>query len=168
MSKELNKTTEEIMSKIHKGQIKMRPRLYFVFGYILAVVGLVFSFVTSIFFIGITRFTLRSHGPMGEYRLDQLLSTFSWWMPSLAILGLIAGIWLLRKYDFTYKINFKIFILGLILSIVIAGLVIDMTGLNDFWLARGRGQGQGQQGQGQGYGQGQFKRLNNTPMINGN
>jgi len=152
MSKELNKTTEEIMSKIHKGQIKMRPRVYFIFGYILTIVGLVFSFVTSIFFVGITRFNLRSHGPMGEYRLEQLLSTFSWWMPVLAILGLITGIWLLRKYDFSYKINFKLLIIGLVASILIAGFVIDMTGLNDFWLHRG-----------QGYGQGQFRKLNNLP-----
>ena len=161
MSKELNKTTEEIMSKIHKGQIKMRPRAYFIFGYILAIVGLVFSFITSIFFVGITRFNLRSHGPMGQYRLEQLLSTFSWWMPVLAILGLITGIWLLRKYDFSYKINFKLLIIGLVASILIAGFVIDMTGLNDFWLHRG-------QGQGQGYGQGQFRKLNNSPIPNNN
>lgn len=152
MSKELNKTTEEIMSKIYKGQIKMRPRLYFIFGYILTIAGLVFSFVTSIFFVGITRFNFRSHGPMGEYRLEQLLGTFSWWMPVLAIIGLINGIWLLRKYDFSYKINFKLLIIGLILSILITGFVIDMTGLNDFWLHRG---------QGQGYRQGQFRKLNN-------
>lgn len=149
MSKELNKTTEEIMSKIHKGQIKMRPRLYFVFGYILAILGLVFSFITSIFFVGITRFNLRSHGPMGGYRLEQLLSTFSWWMPVLAIIGLITGIWLLRKYGFSYKINFKLLIIGLVASILIAGFFVDMTGLNDFWLHRG---------QGQSYGQGRFRK----------
>ncbi|MFA6386411.1 MAG: hypothetical protein WCW04_01405 [Candidatus Paceibacterota bacterium] len=159
MSKELKKTTEEIMSKIHKGQIKMRPRLYFVFGYIFAIIGLVFSFITSIFFVGLTRFTLRSHGPMGEYRLEQLLSTFSWWMPVLAIIGLITGIWLLRKYDFSYKINFKLLIIGLVASILIAGFVIDMTGLNDFWLHRS-------QGQGQGYRQGQFRSLNSFPVFN--
>jgi len=161
MSKELNRTTEEIMNKISRGQIKMRPRIYFIFGYILTILGLVFSFVSSIFFVGLTRFALRSHGKMGEYRLEQLISTFSWWMPLLAILGLVFGIWLLRKYDFSYKINFKLLIIGLVASILIAGFVIDMTGLNDFWLHRG-------QGQGQGYGQGQFKRLNNIPIPNTN
>lgn len=161
MPKELNKTTEEIMNKIHKEQIKMRPRMYFIFGYILAIVGLIFSFITSIFFVGITRFNLRSHGPMGEYRLEQLLSTFSWWMPVLAIVGLITGIWLLRKYDFSYKINFKILIIGLVASVLISGFVIDMTGLNDFWLHRS-------QSRGQGYGQGQLRKLNNIPISNSN
>jgi hypothetical protein len=157
MSKELNKTTEEIMSKIHKGQIKMRPRLYFILGYVITIVGLVFSFATSMFFVGLTRFTLRSHGPMGQYRLEQLLSTFSWWMPVLAILGLIVGIWLLNKYDFSYKINFKLLIAGLITAVLITGFIIDMMGFNDFWLKKGRGQG---------YGQGQLRKIKNPPILN--
>lgn len=137
MSKELNKTTEEIMNKIHKRHIKMRPKLYFILGYLLAFGGLIFSFITSIFFVGLTRFTLRPHGPMGEYRLEQMLSNFSWWMPVLAVLGLITGIWLLRRYDFSYKINFKVLVIGIIVSIFIAGWIIDMIGLNDFWIKRG-------------------------------
>ena len=143
MSQELNKTTEEIMSKIHKGQIKMRPRLYFALGYILTIGGLVFSFITSIFFVGLTRFAIRSHGPMGDYRIAQLLSSFEWWIPVLAILGLVVGIWLLRKYDFSYKINFKVFVVGLVASILIAGFLVDMMGVTDTWSRRGHGRGMG-------------------------
>lgn len=143
MSKELNKTTTEVMSKIQKGQIKMRPRLYFAVGYILTMIGLILSFITSIFFVGLTRFALRSHGPMGEYRLDQMISSFEWWVPILAIFGLIIGIWLLRRYDFSYKINFKIFVIGLIASILIAGFIVDMTGINDTWFHKGPGRGIG-------------------------
>ena len=137
MQEELNKTKEEIMNKIHQGQIKMRPMLYFIFGYILTITGVVFSIVTSIFFVGLTRFSMRAHGRMAQYRLEQLLSSFSWWLPILAILGLVTGVWLLRRYDFSYKINFKVLVVGLILAILLTGLVIDMTGLNDFWLHRG-------------------------------
>lgn len=143
MSKELNKTTTEVMSKIQKGQIKMRPRLYFAVGYILTMIGLVLSFITSIFFVGLTRFALRSHGPMGEYRLDQMISNFEWWVPISAIFGLVIGIWLLRRYDFSYKINFKIFVIGLIASILIAGFIVDMTGINDTWFHKGPGRGIG-------------------------
>ncbi len=145
MSKDLNKTKEEIMSRIHKGQVKMRPKMYFVFGYIFSILGLVFSFTTSVFLVGIIRFSLRSHGPMGQYRFEKLLSTFSWWMPLLAIAGLVSGILILRKYDFSYKINFKLLIMGLITSVILAGFVIDMTGMNNFLMGKGRG--------GQGYGQ---------------
>ena len=131
------------MNKIRKEQIKMRPRFYFAIGYILTMVGLVFSFVTSIFFVGLTRFAFRSHGRMGQYRFDQMISSFEWWMPIFAILGLVVGIWLLRRYDFSYKINFKIFIIGLVISILIAGFVVDMTGINDNWFRHGGGRGMG-------------------------
>lgn len=157
MSQELNKTTKEIMDKIHQGQIKMRPKYYFIIGYILTILGVVFSFITSIFFIGLTRFMIRSHGPMAGYRLEQLLSSFSWWIPLLAILGLVFGILILRKYDFSYKINFKLFVIGLIASMLIAGFIIDMTGLNEFWARRGGGRGAKQ-----------FYRLKNLPIENYN
>ncbi len=74
---------------------------------------------------------------MGECRLNQLLSSFPWWMLVLAILGLIIGIWLLRRYDFSYKINFKIIIVGVIFAIIVAGWLIDMIGLNDILIRRG-------------------------------
>ncbi len=125
------------MEKIKKGQIKMRPRVYFVMGYILAIFGAVFSFVTAIFFIGLTRFALRAHGPMAGQRLDQILSSFSWWIPALAVLGIVSGVYILKKYDFSYKINFKLFIIGLLASMIIAGYVIDLTGLNDSLARRG-------------------------------
>jgi hypothetical protein len=82
---------------------------------------------------------------MSQYRLDQLFASFSWWIPFVAILGLLIGVWLLRKYDFSYKINFKLLIVGIIVSVLLAGWAIDITGLNDFWAHRGQGLGQGQQ-----------------------
>jgi len=142
MSKELDKTTEEIMSKIHKGQIKMRPRVYFVLGYVITIIGLAMSFISSIFFVGLTRFALRSHGYMGQYRVGQLLNSFSWWIPFLAVFGLVLGLWLIRKYDFSYKINFKLLVVGVIAFVLLAGFIIDTIGLNDFYLKRGKGRGQ--------------------------
>lgn len=137
MSKELNKTTEEIMEKIKKGEIRMRPKIYFVTGYILTILGAVFSFVTSIFFISLTRFAIRAHGPMAGRRLEEIVSDFSWWIPALAVLGIVSGIYILKKYDFSYKINFKLFIIGLLSSMILAGYVIDLTGLNDSLVRRG-------------------------------
>lgn len=125
------------MGKIREGKIKTRPKLYFILGSLLAFLGLVSSIVVSAFLFGLMRFLSRNHGPMGEYRLEQFLASFPWWAPVFAILGLVLGIWLLRRYDFSYKIDFKIIILGFILAIITAGVLIDMTGLNDTWVRRG-------------------------------
>lgn len=141
MSKELEDITKIVMDRIHNDKIKMHSKAYFIFGSFLAFVGLVFSIVVSVFIIGLIRFSLRTHGPMGEYRLDQMISSFPWWMVVVAILGLVFGIWLLRRYDFSYKINFKMVVIGFIVAIIMAGWVIDIIGLNDILFRQGPGQG---------------------------
>jgi hypothetical protein len=141
MSKELKNITDNIMGQIHDKKIKMRPRIYFIAGSIFTFVGLVSTIVASVFLVGLIRFSLRSHGPMASYRFDQILSSFPWWAPILAILGLVIGIWLLRKYDFSFRVNFKVIIVGFILAIIVGGWVIDSVGLNDILIRRGPMQG---------------------------
>ncbi len=137
MSKELKNITDNIMEQIHGGKIKMRPKLYFIAGSILTFVGLASSVVISVFFIGLIRFSLRSHGPMANYRFDQILSNFPWWALALAIIGLIVGICLLRKYDFSIKLNIKLTIIGFILAVIVGGWIVDSIGLNDILIRRG-------------------------------
>jgi hypothetical protein len=55
----------------------------------------------------------------------------------MAILGVVVGIWFLKKYDFSYKKNFVVIIVGFILSMIVAGFLIDQLGLNDIWARRG-------------------------------
>lgn len=131
MPKELKNITENVMSQIHLGKAKMKPRTYFVIGSILAFVGLISSVIVSTFLVGLIRFSLRTHGPMGQYRFDQIISSFPWWTTILAVLGLFIGIWLIRQYDFSYKKNPWVIILSFVLAIVVAGCIVDMTGLND-------------------------------------
>jgi hypothetical protein len=137
MSKELINITDDIMDQIHDEKIKMRPKIYFILGSTLIFVGLVASVITSVFLVGLIRFFLRSHGPMANYRFDQIVSSFPWWIPVFAIIGLIVGLWLLRKYDFYFKIDYKIAIIGFILAIIVGGLVVDVVGINDALIRRG-------------------------------
>lgn len=131
MSKELKNITEDVMNQIHQGKAKIKPKIYFIIGSILTFAGLISSVVVSIFLVGLIRFSLRTHGPMGQYRFDQIVSTFPWWTIILAILGLVIGIWLIRKYDFSYKRKPWIIILGFVLAIIVAGWTIDEIGLNN-------------------------------------
>jgi hypothetical protein len=137
MSKELKNITDNIMDQIHKEKIKMRPKAYFILGSIITFMGLVFSIVTSVFLFGLIRFTLRAHGPMASYRFDKILSSFPLWAPALAIVGLVVGVWLLRKYDFSFKLNFKLIVAGFILAVIAGGWIIDIIGLNDALSRRG-------------------------------
>ncbi|MFZ4631679.1 MAG: hypothetical protein ACOYL8_00555 [Patescibacteria group bacterium] len=137
MSKELKNISDSIMGEIRHGKLKMRPKLYFIIGSVLVFVSLILSALSSVFLFGLIRFSLRSHGPMGQYRFEQLLASFPWWAVILAFLGLVIGLRLIRKYDFSYKINFKIVIVGFVAAIIIAGYLVDVIGLNDLFSRQG-------------------------------
>ena len=136
MSKELKNIDVNVMGQIHEGKIKMRPKIYFIVGSILTFIGLVASIVTSIFSIGLIRFLSRSNGIL-SHKLDRIISLFPWWVLILAVLGLAVGTLLVRKYDFSYKIDFKKAIVLIILAVVISGWLIDILGFNDLLARRG-------------------------------
>lgn len=125
------------MSQIRTGHIKMRPRLYFIGGSILTFIGLVATSVVSIFFVGLIRFSLRAHGPMASIRLEQILSSFPWWLPVVAVAGLVIGVKLLRAYDFSYKVNPWILVAVFVALVVLSGWLFDALGFNDVLMRRG-------------------------------
>lgn len=66
-----------------------------------------------------------------------MVNNFPWWIPVVAIVGIIVSVWLLKKYDFSYKKNFPLIVVGFILSIIIAAIMIDNFGFNEKWSKRG-------------------------------
>lgn len=137
MSKTHVDISTKVMEQIHERKIHMKPRIYFILGSVLAFVSLVSAFISVVFLFSLTRFALRAHGPMKEYRLEQLLSSFPWWAPLLGIVGLILGIWLLKKFDFSYKRNFTAIIVGIFVAIFLAVIIIDYFKLDDAWFRHG-------------------------------
>lgn len=125
------------MSQIRSGQVKMRPKIYFILGSIFLMIGLVTSVICSVFFVSLTSFLLRSHGRMGQYRLQELLNSFPWWVLVFMIVSIAIGIIFLRKYNFSYRNNFPFIIIGFIFSIIIGGTIINLSGLDRLWLSRG-------------------------------
>jgi len=136
MSKKIN-IEKNIMSQIKKGELTIRPKIYFIIGSIFTFAGLVTSIVISVFFTSLIRFILKTHGPMGSYRFSQLLASFPWWALFVVGAGFIAGIYFLRKYDFSYKRNSWLVLLGFIFAVVIAGFILDATGLDNLWFRQG-------------------------------
>ena len=132
MSKNKIDIEKEVMSRVASGKITMKPKWYFVAGSVLMFLGIVATVVATSFLINLTIFLIKKQGP-GYGRLAIMFETFPVWIPILAILGIGIGILFLKKYDFSYKKNFIVIIIGFIVSIIIAGFVIDQLGLNDIW-----------------------------------
>ncbi len=128
---------KNIMGKIKKGQVRMKPKWYFVFGTIFSVAGLTGLSVFSAFLINIILFVLRKHGPMAQWRFNTMLSGFPLWIPVIAVAGMYTGIRFLKKYDFSYKKNFIAVTVGFIIAIFTAGYLIDKMGINQVLSRKG-------------------------------
>lgn len=154
------------MEKLKSNKISMKPRWYFVLGSVLTVSGLIGFSLLTVFMTNLTWFLIRRHGPMGQWRLQEMVGSFPIWIPVLAIIGVVSGAWLLKQYDFSYKKNFWVIVSGFILSVVISAFLLDYLGLNDVWSRQGpmrrfyqkiesevfpNGRKQLQNGQGNGY-----------------
>lgn len=126
-----------IMAKVKSNEISMKPRWYFVLGSLLMMAGFTSFTIGAVFLTNITLFLLRQHGPMGQWHLQTMLNNFPLWVPLLAVTGITLGILILKKYDFSYKENFWLISGGFIVSIVLAGFVLDYLGLNNSWLRQG-------------------------------
>lgn len=137
MSKRKIDITKNVMSKIKTKQIKMKPKYYFLFGSLFIFFALVSLIIISIFLISLITFSLKSHGPMGTIRYQQIISNFPWWAPIIIIIGLVTGIILLKKYDFSYKKNFLFVVTIFISAVLLAGVLIDLLGFDNLWIKRG-------------------------------
>lgn len=132
---------KNVMEQINKEKVSMKPKFYFVLAGILTFAGLILSIIASVFVFSLIDFLIRANGPMKDVRLTLLISTFPWWILILGILGLVFGIIFLRKFDFSYKLNPLLLITFFVAAVIIAGVLIDVTGLDNLWLQRGPMQG---------------------------
>lgn len=162
MSKKRKVTTinieNSVMAKIKSGQITMKPHWYYILGTVLSLAGLVSSSVVAIFLTNLTIFLLKQHGPNGQWRLQQILESFPLWVPILALVGIFGGVWMLKKYDFSYQKNFKSIILMFIATIILTAFLLDYTGLDNLWMRQGPMRGFYQQN----------KNSTQTPTTRGN
>ena len=122
-----------IMNKVKSNEITMKPHWYFVSGSAMTFIGFVAFTIISVYLTNLILFLARKHGPMGQFRLEQILNSFSWWIPALVITGIVGGIFFLRKYDFSYKKNIWLIVVGFFISVIFAGYLMDVLGLNDLW-----------------------------------
>lgn len=125
------------MEKIKTNKISMKPKWYFVLGSIFSLIGLIGLVIIAVFLTNLTFFLLKKHGPMGQWRLQQLIETFPLWIPIVALVSIVLGILFLKKYDFSYKKNFWLIAFAFFISIIFAGFAINQLGLNNYWSRRG-------------------------------
>jgi len=128
--------TKKVMEQIHKGQVKMHPHIYFVIGSLLLGIGLAGAVASTILFINLALFRLRTHAPFGflrfgEFGLRPFFATFPWLPLFVAAIGFAGAAILLRHYEISYKKGFVGLVVGLLALVLTTGLLLDSAGFNE-------------------------------------
>lgn len=121
------KTKNKVMEKVLGGAVKMRPKWWFWLGTSLGFFGLVALSVVAIYTFNLMAFLGRVNSFAGLYGLSSL----PWWLVVAGIATTVAGLTLLKQYDFSYKKNFGVIAIVVLLSFGLAGLFVDKLGVNE-------------------------------------
>ena len=124
------KITKKVMKKIQRGEVKMKPRFYFVAGSILLGIGTAGMVVLAVFFTHLLFFRFRIFTPFAFLRLGHMgwrpfILHFPWWPLFLSFFGLWGGFKLLRRFDFTYQKGLWLIALSLLTLVAIFGFLFD-------------------------------------------
>ena len=126
----------KIMERIDTEKVTIKPRIHFVLGSVFIGVGLTILLFFAGFLVNLVIFRLRmdvpfqylSSGPLGW---QVFLRIFPWQYLLLAVLLLIGGIYLLKKYDFSYQKGYYGLIIVTIVSVITFGFLTDTIGINE-------------------------------------
>lgn len=126
------------MNQVKENKIKIKPKWYFILGSIFSFLGLLGSIISASFLTNLLFFLIKPHfGPGYSWRLQQILNHIPYWLPLLTLIFIFLGFYFLKKYDFSYKKNFSLIIIGLILAIIFAGFLMNTLNLNNFFIKKG-------------------------------
>jgi len=123
------KIKEQVMEKISAGNVKMHPRLYFVLGTLFLIGGIVVSILFATFFTHhfIFRFGFNrpfSYFGMGGPGIRPFFLSFPWLSLGIAVGSIILGLELIKKHDISYKKNFSVFVLAVIMVVILLVLFL--------------------------------------------
>lgn len=128
----INKCKEQVLQKIQKGEVKMRPKAFFLAKVVILVTVAVITFIVSVLLMSYTLFSLRTGGQIfllgfGRRGFYEFLILFPWFLLLIDV-GLILGLdWLIKRFRFGYHNPVLFIFSGSLIIITIFGTVINMT-----------------------------------------
>jgi len=137
MKKENNEKliSQKVVSRIEKGELKMRPKAYFVIKTILIVGLLVLAFLFALYFGSLIVFVLRMndillfHG-MGFQAIRNIILSFPWYLVFLVI-GLVVLIEIVAKrFNFIYRKPLVVSLLIILALVFLSSFLIERSSLH--------------------------------------
>lgn len=133
--------SEEIMTKINTGQVRMRSKIFFALASIGLGIGISVFASLGALIVSIAIFRLRIAGPteylrFGAPGIKPFFANIPIVFILLAAFAIITVIILLKKFDFSYRHNWWGITLGVIALIITSGMVFDTLGSQQYLLRR--------------------------------
>ncbi len=129
MNEELIKTNDlkqKVLDQIQKGQVKMRPRVFFLFQVIALSFLVILIFLISVLLVSYMLFLVKTNGSLlllgfGKRGLYEFFLVFPWLILIVDILLLFFLDFLLKKFKFGYHSPIIYLFLGTMVVIVVSG-----------------------------------------------
>jgi len=127
--------TEQITVAVKNGELKMRPKWYFVLKAALWIVGASVALFALLYLASLVMFILRKTGILiaplfGWHGVFVFLTSLPWMLVLLVLFFIIILEILVRHYSFAYRAPLLYSVLAILLVVVIAGMIIDRTPLH--------------------------------------
>jgi len=137
---EKNHIAEKVLGKIKKGKIKMRPKMYFVLGAILLVLGFFLLVLLVPYLVSLIVFSLRVSGVLflpkfGFSGMRTMFSSLPWLLILITISLIVLLEMFARKFTFVYRKPIIWSLLTIVGIISVGSFLISKTPLhsNLFW-----------------------------------
>ena len=127
---------KKVMAQVESGQVKMLPKWYFYLASILLWLSVIVLLTITLFLLNLIIFRFRIQqltgiSFTGPFLWHFLRYRFPWLIFSLSIGGFYIALQLLKKFDFSYRKNWQLIVLGLLIALLISGAILDRIGLNE-------------------------------------
>jgi hypothetical protein len=135
MNEEKPTISDSVISRIKKGQIKMRPRFYFVFKLALLIIGVVLLTLVALFLVSFILFSLRQNGsfflPNFGFPGIRILFFSLPWLLILGVITLIVTSEIFAKhFSFVYQKPMLYSVVVIVIIVVFGGIALDFTPLH--------------------------------------
>ena len=110
---------QAVIKQISTERVSMRPRWIFALGSAISGIGLLISTMLTLLSIQLIKFRILHPGDGASRKINYILSSLPWYLPVIAVLSLVGGYLILKRYDFSYRKN-----ISFILAIIVSGLVL--------------------------------------------
>lgn len=123
-----------VMAQIKSGRVKMHSRLYYILVALQSLVIITILAVAVSYFISLSSLWLRIQTATGRaygarQNLTELVNNFPWWAVVLAVLGLLALVFMVKRLGVLYKIRLVYIIPLIIIAALIIGFGLSYTQL---------------------------------------